>query len=124
MNLIARILVALAGLFCLFMTVLFWFQTNSALESFGLLASNAAGLGAARADFAAFFGVQALFAGLTVWKGRGEYALPPLALMSFAIFGRALSLIMSGMNEAVVSGMVVEAICIAIFAFAWRTLRA
>jgi hypothetical protein len=43
--------------------------------------------------------------------------------MSFAIFGRVLSLIIGGFDAAIVSGMVVEAICIAIYAFAWRTLR-
>lgn len=118
-----RVLVALAGILGLIATLSFWLSPGSAATGVGLLPIDAKGLASVRADLAGFFGAQTLFAFLTAWKGRAEYALPPIVLMSFALFGRVLSIAFGGFDPAIVAGMAVEAIMIALFAFAWRTLR-
>lgn len=118
-----RVVAGILGAFGLLATLLFWFSADSSANSIGLVPVGHIGPASIRADVAGFFGAQTLFAFLTAWTGRGEYALPPIVLMSFAIFGRVLSIALGDFDPAVVSGMVVEAICIAIFAYAWRTLR-
>ena len=122
MKIAIRIIAGLLGALGALAAILFWFLTAGSAQGIGLVAIDATGLAAVRADIAGFFGAQALFAFLVAWTGRAEYALPPVVLMSFALFGRALSIVLGGFDSAIVSGMVVEAVCIAVFAFAWRTL--
>ncbi len=119
-----RIVIGLLGLLGAFAAILFWFSTENAAHGVGLAATDARGLAAIRADIAGFFGAQALFALLAAWKGRAEYALPPIVLMGFAFTGRVISLLIGDFDPGIVSGMVVEAATIAIFLFTWRTLRA
>jgi len=123
MNIAIRIAVGLLGLFGVFMTVLFWLSTNSAAGSMGLMAVNASGLAAIRADIAAFFGVVGVFSLLTAWRGDGQYALGPMALMGFALFGRIVSSVLGDFDPAIVPGMVIEAVSIGILALAWRSLK-
>jgi hypothetical protein len=123
MQIAIRIVAGLLGGLGALAAILFWFMTDSAAHGIGLDATGAMGLAAVRADIAGFFGAQALFALLTAWTGRAEYALPPVVLMSFALFGRALSIALGGFDPAIVSGMLIEAVCIAIFVVAWRVLR-
>ena len=49
--------------------------------------------------------------------------MPWIVLMSFALFGRVLSIAFGGFDPAIAAGMAVEGFMIGLFAFAWRTLR-
>jgi hypothetical protein len=124
MKTVIRIVIGLLGLLALAATVNFWLRPELAAQGVGLTVANPMGLASVRADIAGFFAVSGLFALLTAWTGRAEYALTTLALMSAALLGRAINIVLGSFDQTMLVPMVIEAVTIVIFLFGYRTLKA
>ena len=123
MNFILASLIALGALLDLVLGVSFLVDPALAGVDFGLTASGAMGLSAMRGDFTAFFLVSAIFMGWGAWKRRGDVLLPALMLFAFAFTGRLVNLFVVGTYDGWWQPMTVEALHIAVLAFAmlqWR----
>ena len=115
MNFILASLIALGALLDLVLGVSFLVDPALAGVDFGLTAM--------RGDFTAFFLVSAIFMGWGAWKRRGDVLLPALMLFAIAFAGRLVNLFVVGTYDGWWQPMTVEALHIAVLAFAmlqWR----
>lgn len=120
MRQIARILVVLVALFNILMGLNFLFNPAGAAANFALTPEGTQGLATLRADFSAFFLTGGLFALVGAVRTRADLLMVPLTLLSIAIVGRAIGLVMDGAPQTAYPPMVVEAVMIAILLLARR----
>ena len=109
---IFRGVLALGGLFYLFVGSQFLLFPVEQGGDFGLTANGNAGLSTIRADFAAFFGVSGGALLIGAWKRNGAVLLVTAALMGITLGGRLLSLALDGPYEAWFVPMLAEAITV------------
>ncbi len=124
MAIIVRILVGLIAAFFLVMAAGFWFALDQTIAGFAVSPESALGRASIRADFGGFFIGVGVMSAMACWRQSRTYAFGALLLLSFALAGRAVSLLLDGPAPGGVEPMVVEAACIAVLAWArgvWKS---
>lgn len=119
---IARIAVALAGLFSLAMGLMAFASPAELGEMLGLGALSPLGLNSLRADLGAFFLASAIASLLALFAGRPNWLWGAAALYGLAVIGRGLGVILEGAPEGVVQPIVIELVAVAFFIFGAKTL--
>jgi hypothetical protein len=123
MQMVSRILVGLVGAFFFVMGLMFWFSLDTQVVGFAIEPSNVLGRASIRADFGGFFlagGIMGLYA---AWKQCRMAAAGAMLLLGLALAGRIISILLDGPAPGGIPPMVVEAVCVAILAWArsgWR----
>lgn len=121
MTLVPRILVGLIGLLSLLSTAQHWFGIESLPSESGLQAIGDIGRANLRADVGGFFLGIGLFAIIAAWQQSRVWLAASTLLVGGALLGRFVSVAIDGYSPRVGSPMLVEAIVIATFAFAYRS---
>jgi hypothetical protein len=78
------------------------------------------GLATIRADFPGFFIGAAVFALIGAWRAEARPLLVPLLMLSLALFGRFVSILVDGTAPTTAPPMIAEAVMIAILTLGWR----
>ena len=121
---VMRAVVTLVGLFNLALGLSFLFDPAQAGLRFFLTSLGTQGMATMRADFTAFFVTGAIFALIGAWRAWRTPLLVPLLLLSIAISGRAVSLVVDGAPHQAFPPMIVEAVMILLLALGWRSFDA
>lgn len=116
-----RLLVGWVGLFNIGLGLGFLLDPQGSAARFFVVPLGTQGLATLRADFTAFFVTGGLFALVAAWRSTRTPLLVPLALLSIAITGRCVSLVLDGVPPTAGPPMIVEAMMIAILALAYRS---
>jgi hypothetical protein len=119
MALFSRILVGLIGLLSLFPAAQHWFGIEALVNERGLQAISDIGRANMRADVGGMFLGIGLFAIIAAWKEDRIWLTATILLVGGALLGRFISIAIDGYTLRVGAPMLVEAIVIAIFAFAY-----
>jgi hypothetical protein len=125
MAIISRVLVGLIGLASFFSASQHWFALKSIAVERGIEAVGTAGRANVRADIGGIFLAIGAFALLAAWKQSRTWALAALTVITLAFVGRVLSLMIDGSGPGVVPPLILEAVIIAIFAWAailWKKM--
>ena len=118
MAIVPRILVGLVAALFLIMGLGFWFALDQTVTSFAITPDNILGRASIRADFGALFFGVGLMSAMACWRRSRTYAFGALLLLSIAISGRVVSILLDGAAPGGTEPMVVEALSIAILAWA------
>jgi len=121
MALFSRILVGLIGLLSLLSTAQHWFAIEALPTERGLQAIGDIGRANLRADVGGVFLGIGLFAIIAAWQQNRIWLTATTLLVGGALLGRFVSVAIDGYSPRVGLPMLVEAIVIAIFAFAYRS---
>tara|TARA_R110002110_G_scaffold84618_4_gene219871 strand:- start:4826 stop:5203 length:378 start_codon:yes stop_codon:yes gene_type:complete len=119
---LARIGVALAGVFSLTMGLMAFAAPVQLGETLGIGALSPLGLNALRADLGAFFLASALAALLALFAGRAHWLWGAAALYGLAVIGRIFGVVADGAPDGIVLPIVIELVVVGLFAFGARTL--
>jgi hypothetical protein len=119
MALCSRILVGLIGLLSLFSAAQHWFGIEALVNERGLQAIGDVGRANMRADVGGIFVGIGLFAIMAAWKESRMWLSATILLVGGALLGRFISVAIDGYTPRVGAPMLIEAIVIAIFAFAY-----
>ncbi|MEW6018858.1 MAG: hypothetical protein AB1760_12375, partial [Pseudomonadota bacterium] len=120
---VARGGAGLIGVLFLLVALRIWIDPPAVGQTLGIAAQGPVGLATLRADMGGFFGAAGGFALWAAVRRRRVWLLPPLALLTIALAGRALTLAIAGFSIVQVPPMVVEALCVAVLLWAWRAMR-
>lgn len=123
MKLIFRLLVGLTALFNIGMGLAFLLRPAEMAADFFLTPHGSQGLATLRADFTAFFLVGGLFALLGAWRADPTPLKVPALLLSVALFGRTVSLLLDGVAATAFPPMIVEGVMILILVGAMQAFR-
>ena len=123
MRMIFRLLVGLVGLFNIGMGLAFLLRPAQMAADFYLTPIGSQGLATIRADFTAFFLVGGLFALLGAWRADPAPLKVPALLLSIALFGRTLSLVLDGVQPTAFPPMIAEAVMVLILVGAMQAFR-
>lgn len=122
MRILVRVLVGAVGVLGLLGAAMFLLRTEPAAARFGLQALGPLGLASMRADLVALFATVGVLSLAGAMRDRADLLLAPLILLSLALAGRTLSLVMTGPSPDLIPPMVVEAVLIAILLLGRRVL--
>jgi hypothetical protein len=117
-----RIAVGLVGAFNLLLGMGFLFSPVQLAARFALSPVGTQGLATIRADFPAFFITGAIFAMVGAWRADPKPLLIPLVLLSLALSGRFVSIVIDGIVSTTFPPMIAEALMIGIILLARRVL--
>ena len=123
MRMIFRLLVGLVGLFNVGMGLAFLLRPAQMAANFFLTPHGSQGLATLRADFTAFFLVGGLFALLGALRADPAPLKVPVLLLSIALFGRTLSLVLDGFAPTAFPPMIAEAVMVLILVGAMQAFR-
>lgn len=119
MALISRILVGLLGILALLPVMQHWFNIDALVAERGLQAVGDIGRANIRADVGGIFLGIGLFAIIAAAKQSKTWLLATMLLTASALLGRFVSVALDGYSARVGSPMLVEAVVIAIYLFAY-----
>lgn len=117
MQMIARLLVGVAGLLGVLIALRMWMAPDEVAAQLGVQAIGPVGVATIRADIAGFFaagGGLALFAAI---RNRATLLTAPVVLIGFALTGRVVTVILNGFTNEMLPPMAIEAVLVAILAF-------
>lgn len=115
-----QILIGLVGLFNILIGLSFLFNPAKMAADFALSPLGAQGMATMRADFSAFFLTGAIFSLIGAWRADRRPLMVPLMLLSLALLGRFVSIVLDGTAPTTVPPMIVEAAMIALLGLAYR----
>jgi arylsulfatase/uncharacterized sulfatase len=118
----ARLLLGTVGILALLIASRFWLAPAEAAAQFALAPQGVAGLGTIRADMAAFFAAAGGLSLVAAVRRESRWLWPVLLILSLALGGRILNLLLAGGGPGVIPPMVVEAVLIAIVLLGMRLL--
>jgi hypothetical protein len=121
MIIVTRILVGLLGALFLLLAFGLWFNTDAEAAKLGLSGLSIAGHATVRADIAGFFltgGGVAVYAAI---KRKAALLWPVLLLVTAAIAGRFLTLVLNGGDSSSYPPMIVEAVAIILILYCQRS---
>ena len=121
---LTRGLIGLVGLLALLLASRFWMAPDKIGATMGLLVDGAAGLGTLRADMAGFFGAAGVMLLLAVVRNDARWLRPVLLLLSIALTGRVLNLLLTHGGQILIPPMIIEAVLIAITLLGLRVMKA
>ena len=113
-------LIFVAGMFNLLLGLSYLFDPAGAAAGHGVSYTGQLGLATLRADFTAFFVVIGLCMLRGAWKRNGDVLLVPAALFGIALFGRLLTLMLSGSGPGFYLPMAAEAGQVILLVLGWR----
>ncbi len=119
---LTRGLIGLVGLLALLLASRFWMAPDKVGATMGLMADGAAGLGTLRADMAGFFGASGVMLLLAAIRNDAKWLKPVLLLLSIALTGRVLNLVLTQGGQILIPPMVVEAVLIGITLLGLRVM--
>lgn len=120
---IARIVVALAGLFSLAMGVMAFASPTEAGQALGLGALSPLGLNALRADIGSFFLTAALACIVALFANKPSALWAAASLYGVAVIGRFIGVIVDGAPEGVAQPIIVELVMVAFLVFGAKVLK-
>jgi len=123
MTALAKLLVALVGLFSLAMGLMAWVQPAQISEIVGLNPNGTLGMHSLRGDVGAVFLASAIGCMLALFKGKVAGLKLPIIIYSFVLIGRLISLVINGSGEGVMTPIIVEVVLIGASVFAYKTLK-
>jgi hypothetical protein len=118
MQLTIRIVIGLVGLFNILIGLSFLFNPAKMATDFALSPIGSQGMATMRADFPAFFLTAGIFAAWGAWRTDAKPLLVPLAMLSFALFGRFVSIGLDGAAPTTFPPMIAEAAMISLLLIA------
>ena len=118
----ARLLLGTVGVLALLIASRFWLAPAEAAAQFALAPQGVAGLGTIRADMAAFFAAAGGLSLMAAVRRESRWLWPVLLILSLALGGRTLNLLLTGGGPGVIPPMVVEAVLIGITLLGMRVL--
>lgn len=116
-----RIAVAVVGLLNIALGLMFLVQPETMAALFYVTPIGSQGLATIRADFPGFFLTGGWFALWGAWMRYSEELKVPILLLSIALFGRFVSLILDGVGPSALPPMIAEALMIGILVAGMRT---
>ncbi|MDP3382071.1 MAG: sulfatase-like hydrolase/transferase, partial [Phenylobacterium sp.] len=119
-----RGLLGAVGLLFVAIALRIWIRPEPMAATLGLAAQSLLGLDTLRADMGAFFAGGGLFVLAAAARDERRWLVPALVLLSLALAGRILSLLVGGLDVMSLPPMVLEALLILILASGWRVLAA
>ncbi len=119
---LARIGVALVGLFSAMMAMMALVLPARVAATLGLVTDAGLGMNTVRADIGAFFLLSFACCVGALFAGKRGWLLAPLALFGFAVLGRILDILLLGPPEGIVQPVVVELVAVALLALGLRKL--
>ncbi|MCG2840458.1 DUF4345 family protein [Sandaracinobacter sp. RS1-74] len=123
MKRIFQLLIGLVGLFNVGMGVAFLLRPAEMAAKFFLTPHGSQGLASIRADFSAFFLVGGLFALLGAVRADPAPLRVPALLLSIALLGRTVSLVLDGVAATAFQPMLAEAVMILILVGGMQAFR-
>jgi hypothetical protein len=124
MTQISRILVGLLAAFYLLIGIQYWFMFDQAAATFHLSTTDLFARANIRADMGVtFFGIGILSA-MAAWKKGRAYAWGAMLLLSIALVGRIVSMLIDGPAPGGTMPMIVEALSIAILYWGYSSWKA
>lgn len=118
---VMRGLTGLIGLFNIVIGLGFLLDPGKLAGQFFLSPMGQQGMATLRADFPGFFITGGVFALIGAVKKDGDALLVPLLLLTIAIIGRAVSLVLDGTSPTAWPPMMAEAVMIAALLLARRS---
>lgn len=116
-----RVTVAVVGLMNLALGLLFLVQPEAMAALFYITPVGSQGLATIRADFPGFFLTGGSFALWGAWMRYSEELKVPILLLSIALFGRFVSLILDGVGPGAFPPMIAEAVMIGVLILGMRS---
>jgi hypothetical protein len=120
---LARICVALAGLFSLAMGATAFLSPEQLGQTLGVGALTPLGLNSMRADFGSLFLASAIACGLALFARKPDWLLGAMTLYLIAVIGRVIGVAIDGAPADVAQPIIIELVLVAFLAFGARTLR-
>lgn len=118
---VMRGVIGLIGLFNIVIGLGFLLDPGKLAGQFFLSPMGQQGMATLRADFPGFFITGGVFALIGAVKKDGDALLVPLLLLTIAIIGRAVSLVLDGTAPTAWPPMIAEAVMIAALLLARRS---
>lgn len=123
MQLIVRVIVGVVGLLGLAMAGAIWLHPENMAAQLGLSVANVLGPATIRADLAGFFAASGLLALGAAIRNEGRYAGVVALLVAVALVGRLFDVASRGFDAQLAQPMIIEAVLVVMFAFAYRQLK-
>lgn len=117
-----RVLVGLVGVLALLIALRLWIDPTAPAAQLGLTGNGLLGQATLRADVAGFFGAAGLLSLLAAWLGQARLLTAPLLLITLALTGRLITVVISGYAPEMLQPMVIEAVLLAILLAGRRAL--
>lgn len=117
MQMIARILVGVAGLLGMLVALRLWMAPEDVAAQLGIQAAGPLGVASIRADIAGFFAAGGAFSVLAAIRNRAVLLTAPMVLIGLALTGRLITLALNGVSNDMIPPVAVEAVMLAILAF-------
>lgn len=119
---LARICVALAGLFSLAMGAAAFLSPEQLGQTLGVSALSPLGLNSMRADFGSFFLASAIACGFALFARKPDWLWGAMTLYLIAVIGRVIGVAIDGAPADVAQPIIIELVLVAFLAFGARTL--
>jgi ribonuclease Z len=123
MQTVLRYLAGLAGLFLLFLGLMFLLRPGSQAIQFAVFPSGNGGLSTLRADLGGPFIGMGLFALMGAFRGRSSLLAVPASFLGLIVFGRLLNLMLDGSSPIGARSLLIEVILGAILLAAALVLQ-
>lgn len=124
MQLLARILVGVAGLLGVLVALRIWMAPEEVAAQLGIGPLSPLGLATIRADIAGFFGAGGALSIFAAVRNRAGLLTPPLLLIGLALAGRILTGATTGFTNEMVPPIAIEAGLLVILALGrWQLAR-
>lgn len=117
MQMIARVLVGVAGLLGLLVALRLWMAPEDVAAQLGVQAAGPLGIASIRADIAGFFAAGGGFSLVAAIRNRAGLLTAPIVLIGLALTGRFLTLALNGISDDMIPPMAIEAALLAILVF-------
>ena len=117
MQMIARVLVGVAGLLGLLVALRLWMAPEDVAAQLGVQAAGPLGIASIRADMAGFFAAGGGFSLVAAIRNRAVLLTAPLVLIGLALTGRVITAALNGVTNDMIPPMAIEAGLLAILAF-------
>jgi hypothetical protein len=121
MDKLIRLAVTAVGLLNVLLGLLFLVRPEWMAAQFYVTPIGSQGLATIRADFPGFFLTGGGFALWGAWMRYAEELRVPIVLLSIALFGRFVSLILDGVGPSALPPMILEALMIGILIAGMRS---
>lgn len=123
MKSLLRILIGAVGVLALTAALASWLMPAKIAGGLGLALADPTGTATIRAQVAGFFAAWGSFALLGAMRARADAVLVSISLMTFALFGRLINVILTGWDSTFLPPLAIEILTLALFALAYRALR-
>lgn len=118
---VLRVLIGLSGLLFVGLAIGFLIDPARAASNLGIGALAPLGFATLRGDFLGFFGAGGTLTILGAVRNDARFLAAPLLMIALTLFGRVITIAISGFDPAMGPPMAVEAIIIMLLVLGWRS---